>query len=110
MSSTNSPVNTARQYRLLIAGSRHATEVMLQAARKAVERAKANGWAIHVGDAEGVDAAVVAACNELGVNYVCFGLGPKPRNPRDDKSCPIGPRRKHWVVVRNDEAAQNKKP
>src|SRR5216684_393027 len=55
---------------------------MLTAAFKAVERAKANGWAILVGDAEGVDAAVIDACNALQVNYVCFGISTKPRNGR----------------------------
>src|SRR5262245_14533811 len=81
MSDNNDLVYTCRQYRLFIAGSRQPNAAMLQAARKAVERAKANGWAIHVGDADGVDAAVMAACNILGVNYVCFGLGERPRNP-----------------------------
>ncbi|MEP7287893.1 MAG: hypothetical protein ABI947_19250 [Chloroflexota bacterium] len=80
MSTERPLVYSCRQYRLLIAGSRQATEAMLHAAYKAVVRARANGWAIHVGDAQGVDAAVVAACNELGVNYVCFGLGSAPRN------------------------------
>jgi hypothetical protein len=81
MSNDKPLVYSCRQYRLLVAGSRQATNAMFHAACKAVERAKANGWAIHVGDAKGVDAAVVAACNELNVNYVCFGLGNNPRNP-----------------------------
>jgi hypothetical protein len=72
---------TCRQYRLLIAGSRQATPVMLERAAQAVERAKARGWAILVGDNPlGVDAAVVAACNRFHVNYVCFGISAKPRN------------------------------
>ncbi len=72
---------TCRQYRLLIAGSRKATPVMLERAAQAVERAKARGWAILVGDNPlGVDAAVVAACNRFNVNYVCFGISAKPRN------------------------------
>ena len=74
------PLYTVRQYRLFISGSRQATPAMLQTAYKAVERAKANGWAVLVGDAQGVDAAVIETCNALQVNYVCFGISAKPRN------------------------------
>src|SRR5258708_282092 len=48
---SQNPVYTVRQFRLLISGSRKATPPMLTAAFKAVERAKANGWSILVGDA-----------------------------------------------------------
>src|SRR5262245_54002635 len=73
-------IYTCRQYRLLIAGSRSATSEMLAKACQAVERAKVNGCAILVGDAEGIDSAVIAACNKLQVNYVCFGISQRPRS------------------------------
>lgn len=76
------PIPTAHQFRLLIAGSRDATPAMLKTAYKAVARAKANGWAILVGDAVGVDAAVAEACNRLGVNYTCVGISATPRHHR----------------------------
>src|SRR5450631_1891991 len=79
MSTQSNPVYNARQYRLLIAGSRQASTVMLQKAAQAVERAKVNGWAVLVGDADGVDSAVIAACNQFEVNYLCCGISPKPR-------------------------------
>ena len=65
--------------RLLITGSRDATPRMLSTARHAVERAKANGWEIVVGDASGVDAAVVRACTEFEVFGDCYGIADEPR-------------------------------
>jgi hypothetical protein len=74
------PVHTCRQYRLLIAGSRHASTEMLQTARQAVARAKANGWMVLVGDnPKGIDAAVIDACDEIGVNVMVFGVSTRPR-------------------------------
>jgi hypothetical protein len=74
------PVHTCRQYRLLIAGSRHASPEMLQTARQAVARAKANGWMVLVGDnPKGVDAAVIDACDEMGVHVMVFGVAAWPR-------------------------------
>jgi hypothetical protein len=69
-----------RQFRLLVVGSRHATPDMLNKAGTVVERARANGWAILVGDADGVDTAVIAACNRVGVNYAVFGISTRPRS------------------------------
>ncbi|MBE7511481.1 MAG: hypothetical protein HS103_01515 [Anaerolineales bacterium] len=74
------PVYTCRQYRLLITGSRHATPEMLDMARRAVTRAKSNGWMVLVGDnPQGVDAAVIDACDALGVNVLVCGTAPQPR-------------------------------
>lgn len=74
------PVHTCRQYRLLITGSRHATPDMLDMARRAVARAKANGWMVVVGDnPQGVDAAVIDACDAMGVNVLVCGTAPQPR-------------------------------
>lgn len=67
-------------YRLLITGSRDATPDMLDYARRCVERAKERGWEIVVGDAAGVDAAVIEACCKLGVTYQVYGITPDPRN------------------------------
>jgi hypothetical protein len=73
-------VHTCRQFRLLIAGSRQASADMLQIARQAVARAKANGWLVLVGDnSRGVDAAVIDACDEMGVNVMVFGVTAHPR-------------------------------
>ncbi|MCC7451065.1 MAG: hypothetical protein IT324_26865 [Anaerolineae bacterium] len=77
---TDQSIQTCRQYRLLIAGSRHASPAMLATANQAVMRAKANGWCVLVGDAEGIDSAVIVACNQQQVNYICFGIAAKPRS------------------------------
>lgn len=79
-SSPESLLYGCRQYRLLIGGSRQATDEMLNKAAQAVLRADANGWAVMVGDAEGVDTAVMQACNQLRVNYVCCGISEQPRS------------------------------
>lgn len=74
------PVYTCRQYRLLITGSRHATPEMLDMARRAVTRAKSNGWMVLVGDnPQGIDAAVIDACDALGANVLVCGTAPQPR-------------------------------
>ncbi len=74
------PIYTCRQYRLLIAGSRHASSEMLQTARQAVARAKANGWMVLVGDnPKGIDAAVIDACDEMSVNVMVFGVSARFR-------------------------------
>jgi hypothetical protein len=77
---THQAVHTCRQFRLLIVGSRNASDEMLQTAYQAVVRAKANGWLVLVGDnPRGVDAAVIDACDELGVNVIVFGVAARPR-------------------------------
>ncbi len=73
--------DTVKPYRLFIAGSRHATPAMLHVVNQAVQRAKTHGWTALVGDNPlGVDAAVVRACDELGVAVTVIGIGRKPRN------------------------------
>lgn len=69
-----------RPYRLMIAGSREAGPKMLAFARELVRWASEQGWEIVVGDAPGVDEAVVRACDEFGVYATVAGLGAKPRN------------------------------
>lgn len=78
--------------RLLITGSRRATPEMFSYAYRAVARAKALGWRIIVGDADGVDFAVMDACNQLGVPYVCYGIDDTPRhgNPPEYVRCEGG--------------------
>jgi hypothetical protein len=74
------PVYSCRQHRLLIAGSRHASNEMLQIVHQAVARAKANGWMVLVGDnPKGIDAAVIDACDEMDVNVMVFGVTARPR-------------------------------
>lgn len=66
-------------FRLLITGSRKATDDMAFYAHRAVGRAIANGWQILVGDAFGVDKAVAVACFHFGAEFDCFGITEKPR-------------------------------
>jgi len=74
------PEYTCRQFRLFIIGSRDASPEMLTLAREAVKHAKANGWLILVGDnPRGVDAAVIDACDAMGVNILILGITPRPR-------------------------------
>jgi hypothetical protein len=99
------PIST-RPYRLMITGSRRATPAMLATARKAVQRAKALGYAILVGDAPGVDAAVVAECNRLGLTYACVCVAGKGRN-REARLVVNAPvrsytQRDRWMVARAD--------
>lgn len=58
---------------LLITGSRQATTDMIARARAMVAAAKARGWVIIVGDAEGVDAAVMDEADRLGVRHIICG-------------------------------------
>jgi predicted Rossmann fold nucleotide-binding protein DprA/Smf involved in DNA uptake len=58
---------------LLITGSRQTTEHLNELARAAVERAKLLAWSVIVGDAEGVDACVIEACDRLGVPVTVYG-------------------------------------
>lgn len=68
-------------YCLFIAGSRQATPAMLQTAYRAVERAKEHGWTVLVGDnPQGVDVAVVRACDRLGIDVTVIGIARQPRN------------------------------
>lgn len=66
--------------KLLITGSRKATSEMLAYALKAVSRAKELGWQMIVGDAPGVDASVIDACDELGVPVEVHGAYSAIRN------------------------------
>lgn len=67
-------------YRLLITGSRNATPAMLRMAYSAVEHAKANGWHIIVGDADGIDKQVIDACCQLDMPFAIYGITSSPRN------------------------------
>ena len=64
---------------LLITGSRGASAAMLKYARQIVAETKAKGWTIIVGDAAGVDAAVITACDRLGVPVIVYGAFEKMR-------------------------------
>ncbi len=67
---------------LFIAGTPNTTPAMLTYTRKAVERAGERHMRILVGDhPQGVDRAVVAACDEFGVECNVYGTAPQPRNP-----------------------------
>lgn len=66
-------------FRLLITGSREATQPMIECAHHAVERARVHGWEIIVGDAAGVDTEVLIACQRQNVPFTCYGITPWPR-------------------------------
>lgn len=69
-------------YKLLMTGSRvtaAAKTLMFAKARRAIARAKANGWHVVVGDAEGMDAEVLRLCFEFQVPFVCYGPDDLPR-------------------------------
>jgi hypothetical protein len=59
--------------KLLITGSRKATPRLLKRAHDAVAYAKSQVGEVIVGDAEGVDAAVIQACDELQVPVTVYG-------------------------------------
>jgi len=67
------PDITMPDTRLLITGSRGTTTAMLEYARQVVAEAKAKGWTIIVGDAAGVDAAVITECDRLNVPVIVHG-------------------------------------
>lgn len=59
--------------KLLITGSREATPEMLEYAREAVHGVYFMGWEIVVGDASGVDQAVIEECDRMGVPVTVHG-------------------------------------
>ena len=59
--------------KVLITGSRQVNPNMLAAVRKVVEIAKSQGWTIIVGDAPGIDAEVIQACDDLDVPVEVHG-------------------------------------
>lgn len=66
--------------KLLICGSRKASKPMIEYTARCVERAAELGWRIVVGDAVGVDLAVIYACIDYQVPCAVFGITPEPRN------------------------------
>lgn len=77
--------------KLLISGSRKATHDMLEYARRCVQRADVMQWTIIVGDAEGIDRAVMWEAHRLGVECIVYGayghLGREAR--RRTPSCEV---------------------
>jgi predicted Rossmann fold nucleotide-binding protein DprA/Smf involved in DNA uptake len=65
---------------ILITGSRDASPAMIAYAKKVVERAKLRGYSIIVGDASGVDDAVIRHCDKLGVYVEVWGAYNKLRH------------------------------
>ncbi len=59
--------------KVLFTGSRDATPEMLDYARRAVARVHKLGWEVVVGDATGVDQAVIEECDRLGVPVTVHG-------------------------------------
>ena len=77
--------------RLLITGSRGATPAMLEYARKTVSRARDREWEMIVGDAPGIDAAAIEACDDLGVPVtVCGAYGKLRRKSRSGCNLALG--------------------
>ncbi len=71
--------------RVMIAGSRYATPVMLDYAASVVSAIKQHQSSVVVGDADGVDKRVVQTCCGLSVPAVIVGLANLPRNGGCDK-------------------------
>ena len=75
------PKSVTTTTHLMIAGSREATEPMLDYARRAVRSAHERGYTVFVGDNhQGVDMAVVRTCRRLRVPVIVAGPGNFPRN------------------------------
>jgi hypothetical protein len=66
--------------KLLITGSRNASERMLDEVDIIVSEAKGRGWEILVGDADGVDSRVIKVCDYLGGKITVFGAYHHMRN------------------------------
>lgn len=78
---------------ILVTGSRAAQPCMLAQARRLVERAQrsAHHITLLVGDAPGVDAAIIAACDELGVSVEVYGANCTFRHyTRTGENIPVG--------------------
>ena len=69
----DNPPDLTAVTRLLMTGSREADSRMFDYARRAVGRARELGWSIVVGEAEGIDAVVIDACDALGVPVEVHG-------------------------------------
>lgn len=67
---------------ILICGSRDASSQMTDYATRCVFRASFKGHSIIVGDAAGVDAAVVIACRLYNVPCTIYGITETPRCTR----------------------------
>ena len=72
---------------LLITGSRDITEVGLAYVRRAVQRAHQLNYEVIVGDASGVDEAVMQECHRLGMT--CTVVGAYNRLRRRTASCSV---------------------
>ena len=81
-------------YRLMVAGSRRASDNMLEYARRVVAHAIECNWEIVVGDnPDGIDAEIVGECNRRKyTNVIVVGIARKPRNGgvRDGRYIQIG--------------------
>jgi len=66
--------------KLLITGSRYVNPAMISYAKRVVARAKALDWSVIVGDANGIDATVIAECDKLGVSVEVHGAYGKLRH------------------------------
>ena len=73
--------------KLMICGSRDANGKMLDYAKRCVERAKQRGYTIVVGDAGGVDAAVIERADELGADVEVYGAFNTMRNRSKRPGC-----------------------
>ena len=68
--------------KILVAGSMVASNRMKKYTSACVKRAKDRAYRIVVGDnPNGIDAVVVEAALEVGVDFACYGVDKTPRNP-----------------------------
>jgi len=81
--------------KLLITGSRNISEAGLAFARRAVQRAHQLDYEVIVGDASGVDEAVMQECHRLGVT--CTVVGAYNRLRRRTPSCKVIQRQGSYI-------------
>lgn len=66
--------------KLVVTGSRDISPAGIVYAARIVRRAKELGWLVGVGDADGVDLAVIRACDKIEVPVTVHGAYGKVRN------------------------------
>lgn len=65
---------------ILICGSRYASHAMIQYAKECVVKAHQCGLTILVGDAPGIDQAVIEEADRIGASVIVFGAYGRHRN------------------------------
>lgn len=96
--------------KLLISGSRKCSMKMRATAEAAVLRAKEHGWEIIVGDAWGIDHAVIQACKKHSVPFHVYCVTGVPRCDEDVPFTMVWvPRdwKRNWFLYRDKVMVDN---